>query len=154
IIIDASVSSQFVSALLMLGTTLNGGLEIELSGKLVSEPYLDMTVDIINKLGGNANRNKNHLKVENAALAGNMAVEADWTNASYFLAMLYTVGKGKLVFQNLPLKSLQGDSILINYFSALGVHFFETPKGLAALLENPKKPNYLKYNLKNYPDLA
>ncbi len=126
IFLDCSQSSQYLSAMLMMGAVLLGGLRINLPGKAVSAPYVDLTMDIMKQFGVKAERLSNTLyEVSGNQIyqAGNYVVEPDLSNASYFWAagavsgsMITVTDINKRSLQN----SLQGDKRLLDIFRQMG----------------------------------
>lgn len=117
IIIDASKSSQYLSSLLMLAPTLSHGLIINVKSKIVSKPYIDLTLDIMKKYGvkvENNNYKKFNIKPQKYKKI-DYIVEADASSASYWLAYNHITGS-KIKLNNLNLKSKQGD---IKFIQAL-----------------------------------
>lgn len=152
--IDGSESSQFISALMLIGTNHRDRLEINLTKKPVSFPYIELTANLIKQLGGEVLLTPTKITVVPKPLAGKITVEADWSAASYFLAMLKTVGKGSLRFPHLSLNSLQGDKFIADFFKENGLTFTETTVGLMVGVNKNVPVKEIKINLQNYPDLA
>lgn len=121
--VDGSRSSQFVSALLMTGPVLDGGLTVEVTGGVASRPYIDMTVGLMRRCGAVVD-----------CLAGDVyrvhpvpyslcgyTPEADWTAASYWFETAALCRGANIVLHGLEQYSLQGDACLPQMFSDLGV---------------------------------
>lgn len=117
ITVDASRSSQYLSSLLMLAPTLPDGLVIKVKSKIVSRPYIDLTIEIMKKYGVKIkNINNKIFKIKPQKYKKiKYTLEADASAASYWLAYNYITGS-KIKFNNLNLKSKQGD---IKFFQAL-----------------------------------
>ena len=84
--LDSNVSSQYISALLLIGSSLKNGLEINLKGKITSKPYLLMTLSLLNKININYTFNNNVIKIDRykgSNLKKVIHVESDWSSASY-----------------------------------------------------------------------
>ncbi len=115
--IDAGISSQFVSALLLIAPALQDGLQIELNGEPTSRPYLEMTLSLLKQIGASVRFEGNKIEIENGieSKADNFLVEGDWSSASYFYS-LAAVGRGNLRLKNLKKNSLQGDSALVDIY--------------------------------------
>lgn len=157
LIIDGSISSQYISALLMIAPKLKGGLQIELKGELTSKPYVDMTISMMQYFGV-------HVKWINGAIVvaeGNYSqkafkVEADWSSASYWYNMVALAKNAEIKLYGLKLESLQGDSVVADIYKNFGVttEFIENGVRLT------KTPNFkpqtlnLKLNFTNCPDIA
>ncbi|MFH0819382.1 MAG: shikimate kinase [Patescibacteria group bacterium] len=115
--VDASKSSQYLSSLLMLAPTLKNGLTIKIKNKLVSRPYIDLTLDVLKQYGIKVeNKNYKIFKIKHQKFKQiNFKVEADSSSASYWQVYNYITGS-KIEMPNLNLKSVQGD---IKFIKAL-----------------------------------
>lgn len=113
--IDGGVSSQFITALLLIGPAV-GGLRLEITGQLVSRPYVDMTVALMREFGAQVEWQANVINVQPhyrcEASPQPFIVEADWSAASYWLALQALVPGASIKLHGLlpPERSLQGDS--------------------------------------------
>ncbi|MCX6281739.1 MAG: 3-phosphoshikimate 1-carboxyvinyltransferase [Bacteroidetes bacterium] len=120
--VNAGVSSQFVSALLMIGPYLSEGLTLNLRGDVVSEPYIDMTVALMKECGIKARKWKHKISVEPGVYsASEFTVESDWSAASFWYQAAALSDKTDLHLPGLEEKSLQGDSVVASAFSVFGV---------------------------------
>ena len=120
--IDCSKSSQYLSSLLMMGALLKKGLDIILEGPLVSSPYIDLTIDIMNKFNVEAYKIDNtHYKVsgQQSYIPGNFFVEPDLSNAGYFWAIGAITGN-MIFVKNISKNSLQGDLKQIRILEQMG----------------------------------
>lgn len=117
--IDASVSSQFISALLMIGPRVNGGLDLRLRGVAVSRSYISMTIDLMRRYGARVSADGLHYRVEEGAYAPceRYIEEPDWSAASYFLE--FTAITDKVVTLPDPSGSIQGDARSPDIFEQL-----------------------------------
>lgn len=166
-----NVSSQYVSALLMIGPVLQDGLHLELTGKVISRPYIDMTVAIMTQFGAQVSvtdGNDNVTLVLEVFPSGYKpiayTVESDWSAASYWYEMvsLATDDKTSVILLGLTRNSLQGDSRIAEYFEPLGVRTEylcdSDGKPSVRLSRIPVRSQLLvsQYvlNLVNQPDLA
>jgi 3-phosphoshikimate 1-carboxyvinyltransferase len=155
--INGNVSSQYISSLLLMGTNLENGLEIELIGEITSVPYIKMTLSLLNQLGIETSFDENILKVQ--ALKNiekqTVVVESDWSSASYFysIAAFSQLGS-EIKLSAYKKESLQGDSCLAEIYTHFGVA--TTFKEHAILLKKVKETrlDVLEINLKNAPDIA
>lgn len=120
--IPADTSSQYLSALLMIAPTLPNGLELELVGKLVSRPYLEMTLRMMAYFGVEHSWLDNVIFVPAGKyVPKTFTVEADWSAASYYYAMAALSERCDLRLHGLFSNSWQGDSVLPKMFEAFGV---------------------------------
>ena len=154
--IDTSISSQFISSLLLIAPRIPGGLEIELSGKETSKPYIDMTVDLLNKIGVKIIAKKNYFKVFELQKINpiKISVESDWSSASYFYSIVAMAEIGySITLSSFNKYSLQGDSNIAEIYKVFGVKTIYTEKKIK--LEKVKSNmNKFSYNLTSNPDLA
>ncbi len=155
--ISSNISSQFISSILLISPKLAGGLVMELKGELISKPYIQMTLSLLNNLGIKTSFRKNIIKVENLDKIEEkkIMVESDWSSASYWYSVVALCEKAEIKLNNLYKNSIQGDSILIKIFRALGVTTkFEENKIILSKTRDFLLPKKLSINLINSPDLA
>ncbi len=152
------VSSQYVSALLMIGPTLRGGLSIELEGGVASRPYLDMTMGLMREAGARvAWKGDAAIGVEEGSyrLVAPLEIEADWSAASYWyeiIALTPTPG-AEVRLPRLRADSLQGDSAVARMMAPLGVETsFEG--GAACLRQRGRTTVHMELDFAAQPDLA
>ena len=121
---NGNVSSQYISALLLIAPSLENGLEIELLGDITSRPYLEMTVSLLRDLGVSVSFIENRIKVEpkGTITDSTMVVESDWSSASYFYSLVALSDIGTTIkLSSYRKESLQGDSCLEHIYTDLGV---------------------------------
>ena len=155
--ISSSVSSQFISAILLIAPKLSGGLILELKGKLISKPYIKMTLSLLNNLGIKTSFKGKMITVENLEeiKEKDISVESDWSSASYWYSIVALSKKAEVRLSNYNKNSIQGDSILIKYYKTLGVETkFTENKIILTKVEGFKKPKNFNLNLIDNPDLA
>jgi len=127
ITLSASTSSQYISALLMVGPAMETGLRLRLTGTVVSRPYIDMTLALMRRFGADAEWTDDHtLRVAPGGYRNNgeaYAVEADWSAASYWYEMVALTPDTDACVRlpRLERDSLQGDSRVADLFRPLGV---------------------------------
>ena len=120
--INAGISSQFISALLMIGPYLSEGLTLHLKGDVVSEPYINMTVKLIKECGIEITKWKHEIRIEPGPYSGNQfTVESDWSAASFWYQAAALADNVNLELPGLSKKSLQGDSLIASAFTVFGV---------------------------------
>ncbi len=155
--ISSNVSSQFISAILLIAPKLIGGLVIELKGELISKPYIKMSIGLLNKLGVKTNFRGNLIRIGNLEKTQKktFTVESDWSSASYWYSIVALSESAEVRLNNFFKKSIQGDSVLARYYKALGVEtkFIENYIVLSKI-NDFKPPKYLKLDLIDTPDLA
>ena len=157
--LSANVSSQYISALLLIAPKLKNGIELSLNGEITSTPYIKMTLNLLNQIGVNTSFEGNIIKVDPLIKNINnmsLVVESDWSSASYFysLVALSEIGN-ELVLSSYKQKSLQGDSVLASIYKKFGV---ETKFQENAIHIKKRKRSSLKngveLDLSNEPDIA
>lgn len=120
--IPASVSSQYISALMMIAPYMEKGLTIKLEGKVVSGTYINMTVQIMREFGANVRREGAVIRIEaQPYVAIPFRVESDWSAASYFFELLAIAEGGCLFLRGLSQNSMQGDARQVEVWEKLGV---------------------------------
>ena len=152
--IPANISSQFISALLLIGPYLENGLALNLDGKIVSRPYIEMTLGLMNKFGINSRWEDQTITIEPGKyLAQDFSVEADWSAASYFYSMAVLEENPELELMGLNFESIQGDSALKEIYEKLGIRTKEIDGGIK-LTRMGTTPPMIEYNFLKCPDLA
>jgi len=154
--IDSSVSSQFISALLLIAPTLEIGLEIKLKGKTVSRPYIDMTTEILKNFGIKLDVSENAIHVYKSQIADykfTIAVESDWSSASYWYSICSLAANAQIELSFLHKTSWQADSILPDLYKDLGVKTTFKLNSIVLTSIKPKLNEFL-YDFTNCPDIA
>jgi 3-phosphoshikimate 1-carboxyvinyltransferase len=152
--LDASLSSQFITALLLLAPTLDEGLTIELIRDPVSWPYVRMTVGLLEEMGVQVVIQRNSIKVFPARLIRtSVSVEVDWSGASFWYMMLALADKGEIFLSGLIKTGIQGDEQAASWFEELGVETIETNEGLI-LKKNAKVTSDFFADFTDHPDIA
>ncbi len=151
---SGSVSSQYITALLLIAPTLPNGLELELEGKVVSKPYIIMTLELLKIFGVASFFEGNTIKIAPQDYKMQpFCVESDWSGASYFYEALCLADEGELFLQGLQQNSLQGDAKQVTLWEKLGIHTtFE--KGGVRITKKTCKLDELTFDFTNMPDLA
>lgn len=152
--LDSTVSSQFISALILIAPSLPKGLTIHLTGNVVSQAYIEMTLNAIRHFGVTATPMRGRIDIEAGKYnSGHLDVEADWSSASYWYSMVALSEDAEVELQGLSRASWQGDAIVSELFALLGVKTTYTETG-AVLTKMPVYAKELGYNFINCPDLA
>ena len=161
--ISGDVSSQFISALLIIGPVLKNGLELTLTGNIMSRPYIDLTLHTMHDYGAKAEWTS--IKTIKVSPTGytprTYNIENDWSAASYWYEMLAFCNdkQSEVTLQGLMDASRQGDSVVRYMFSMLGIksRFDTTEQGVTTNVIL-KKTDFcvprMEYDFKNQPDLA
>lgn len=158
--IRGDISSQFISALMMIGPTLNGGLNIQLLGEVVSRSYIDMTCEIMRHYGIEVKSDENLIAIPEQSYSAPdvFMVEADWSSASYFyeLVALTDMQNIKLTGLFSPQHSVQGDSALAHLFNHFGVQtsFNDDCVVISSGKRNEMSDEVLCLNLSTTPDIV
>jgi len=151
---NGGVSSQYISALMMIAPFMQNGLKIILEGNVISVPYIRMTMSMMKEYCVKVNFENNVIEIEPQTYQPiKYKVESDWSSASYWYEILSIAGKGQIFLSGLNQNSYQGDSKVAELFMQLGVKTKYQPEGV---LLTTTKNNVLKfeYNFVNQPDLA
>lgn len=152
--IRSDVSSQFISALLMIAPTLSGGLRLELENETSSKPYIDMTLSVMKHFGISFEFKGNKIFIpEQKYLPSTFAVEPDWSAASYWFSMAALADVADIFLEGMREKSFQGDAIVCHLMKSFGVNSFFTPNGLRIVKSGNFTPP-LSLDFKSCPDLA
>ncbi len=119
--INGNVSSQYISALLLIAPSLENGLEIELVGNVTSVPYLKMTLALLNDLDIETTWKDNFIKVNPKKHTDNkvITVESDWSSASYFYSLVALSENAEIALASFKRNSLQGDRSRKKYINTL-----------------------------------
>ena len=148
------ISSQFISALLLVAPTLINGLAITLVGDIVSKPYIGMTLAMMRHYGITCGWNGNTIKVEPGSYAKNTPLlEKDWSAASYWYSMVALSPMAEITLLGLQAESLQGDSVVRNIFSNLGVETKFISTG-CRITKSPTQIEPFAFDFSDCPDLA
>ena len=155
--LKANVSSQYISALLLIASKLENGLELTLEGEITSIPYIKMTLSLLDQIGVQSSFVENTIIVKpniKKLTPKTLTVESDWSSASYYFSIVALSEVGtEVTIASYKENSLQGDSVLVDIYKHFGVisNFNGnslTLKKVASSLEP------LTLNLKNAPDIA
>ena len=156
--LPANVSSQYISALLLIAPKLENGLELTLEGEITSVPYIKMTLALLNAIGVKTAFNKNTISVKPLSLIPyplTLTVESDRSSVSYWYSIIALSEVGtQITLSSYKKNSLQGDSALVEIYRAFGVEtIFENNSILLRKTHNPKLTTY-NLQLNNCPDIA
>ncbi|MBE6274803.1 MAG: 3-phosphoshikimate 1-carboxyvinyltransferase [Bacteroides sp.] len=153
--LPGNVSSQYISALLMIGPTLPQGLKLTLTGDIISRPYINLTLQLMADFGAKARWETDHVLVVEPQPYQSVpyAIESDWSAASYWYQMASLSKEATITLPGLFEKSYQGDSKVAELFASLGVKTIH--EGPNVILRKEGKPiKRMEYNFINQPDLA
>lgn len=154
--LSANISSQYISALLLIAPKLENGLELNLEGEITSIPYINMTLALLKEIGVKVSFIKNKISVKKQLniINSKFVIESDWSSASYFYSIVALSKIGtKITLSSFKQNSLQGDFALVEIYKNFGVKttFIENE----IILEKINyKNNSIQLNLIESPDIA
>ena len=159
--INANVSSQFITSLMLIGAKIKGGLKIILKGEITSRPYLDMTMRILKDVGIKVSFENNEISI--GAYSGGdhqlkyYEIESDWSSASYYYS-LAAIGRTALRLTRFGNQSMQGDAVIKQlYWDFFGVNTV-SDSGESSIQLYPQQnftyPEKIVANMNDCPDIA
>jgi len=162
--LQANVSSQYISALLLIASKLENGLELTLEGEITSVPYINMTLSLLDEIGVESSFVGNTIKVKpipipigtNNQQPTTLTVESDWSSASYFYSMVALSEVGvEITLSSYKKNSLQGDSSLVEIYKKFGVTTVHNKNSIqlkkTSILNGKEQ---IELDLTNSPDIA
>lgn len=154
--IDGSVSSQYISALLLIAPKLSKGLQVEFVGKITSVPYIKMTLQLLEKIGIEYLWNESTITIlpKKNIDKKTIVVESDWSSASYFYSAVALQPNSELELTSYKKNSLQGDAVLADIYTDLGVETLFKKDSIVLKNTEKKLPKNIHLNLSNAPDIA
>lgn len=153
--IEAGTSSQFLSALLMVGPYLPEGLQLAPAGHLVSRPYLEMTLQLMRYFGAQADWQGDTILVEAGRYTPRpFTVEADWSAASYWYEMAAFADTVDLRLNGLFHDSWQGDSIVARMMQRFGIQTDFGEKHIILKKTGAELPAFFEWDFVECPDIA
>jgi len=151
--IRGDISSQFISALMMVAPSLPKGLTLHLTGKVGSRPYIEMTASIMKHFGVTSTLEADRIIIPSQTYTpADFTVESDWSGASYWFALAALAKEADLNLPRLFPKSLQGDSVIVSIMEKLGVH--ADMKNDLLHLKKKDTSSELTWDFTHCPDLA
>jgi len=170
IVIESDVSSQFITALLLISPTLPNGLSLVLKNQISSLPYIKMTLNLMKSFGINSTFEKNLITIDNQEYKrAELTIEPDWTSATYWYEMVALTDKANIILKDLKpsdvstktfkyrsseiYESLQGDSILPEVYNSFGVESEFIDQGVR-LTKKGMPVSKFEFDFTNHPDLA
>lgn len=155
--LQANVSSQYISALLLIASRLENGLELTLKGEITSVPYMKMTLSLLDEIGVESSFVGNTITVKpntQHLAPTTLTVESDWSSASYYFSIVALCDVGtEITLSSYKENSLQGDSVLVEIYKHFGVT--STFNGNSVTLKKETLNFHpLTLNLQNAPDIA
>lgn len=156
--LPANVSSQYISALLLIAPKLENGLELILEGKITSVPYIKMTLALLNEIDVETSflENKIIVKPKSAIQNSKFTIESDWSSASYWYSIIALSEIGSQVtLSSFKENSLQGDFALVEIYKNFGVEtVFNDNNSITISKVKTKFQKSFNFNLQSSPDIA
>ncbi|RZK11370.1 MAG: 3-phosphoshikimate 1-carboxyvinyltransferase [Flavobacterium sp.] len=156
--LSADISSQYISALLLIAPKLENGLELTLEGKITSIPYIKMTLALLNENGIETSFKENKISVHHKSTIVNhkSTIESDWSSASYFYSIVaLSKGGTQIILSSYKQDSLQGDAALAEIYKNFGVKtIFNTDNSITILKSEIRNQQSAIFNLNDSPDIA
>jgi len=157
--LSSNISSQYISALMLIAPILKNGLLINLEGKITSKPYLEMTLAILKKIGINCYFKNNIISIEHCSKINNSAIsiESDWSSVSYFYSIVALSNAAELNIGTFYKSSIQGDVKLYEIYAKLGVEtkfIKSSSRILIKKINDFIKPDNIDLDLTENPDIA
>lgn len=155
--VDGSVSSQFITALLLIAPTLSKGLQLKIINGLVSKPYIKMTIEVMKQFGVSVDETAGNLinvyPSEYKKDGLDYHVESDWSSASYWYSVAALAKEAEILLMHFNKASLQSDSVIVDIYEKLGVRTEWLPVGVK-LRKGKREISEFEYNCIDCPDIA
>lgn len=155
--LDAQVSSQYISALLLVGNSTKNGLELTLNGQITSLPYIEMTRSLLAQVGIDSVLNGQTLSIASNQVVKpqELVVESDWSSASYFYSIIALSPVGStLTLSSFKAESLQADAILARVYEAFGVQSHLSSHQLTLTKISEPTITHFDFDFTHAPDIA
>lgn len=158
--LQANVSSQYISSLMLVAPTFENGLQINLEGKVTSIPYINMTLSLLKEIGVEGTFENNVISIQplTKAQTDHLVVESDWSSASYFYSLVALSKNASITLGSYKKDSYQGDSSLAQIYEHLGVKTSYANNTITISKTENFKVNQDAFNgaldLANSPDIA
>lgn len=153
--LDGSISSQYISALLLIAPNVQHGITLRIKNKLTSRPYVDMTLKLMKLFGIQYAWDENRIVVPEQDYApAPFSVEADWSSASYWYQILALCEQGEIFLKGLQFSGVQGDQAIAVWFSELGIESKAETGGIRIGKKKSKIPIAMNIDFSETPDMA
>lgn len=153
--IASHISSQFVSALLLIAPTLPRGLTLHLEGDMVSRSYIELTLQVMKTFGIQYQWSKNRIYVPHQAYQGKeFTVESDWSAASYYYSIAALAAETDLLLTGLNRNSFQGDAVVAKLYEKFGIRTSYLDGKIRLQKSGSQAPKQFKHNFIRCPDIA
>lgn len=152
--INSGVSSQYISALLMIAPLLRNGLKMQLTGDTISSSYIDMTLTLMKQAGASVLREGNKISVsEGMYTESEFTAEPDWSSASYWFMLAGLHQNSRILLRGMKAESCQGDATIRDLFLQLGVDSIFLEEGLLLQNSSPVWDEFI-FDFRNIPDMV
>jgi len=155
--LSSDVSSQYISALMLIASSLKNGLVITLEGSVTSRPYIEMTSSILNRVGIKSLFKENKISIQSVKLLEKsiQKVESDWSSLSYFYSIVALSKNSELNIGSYNINSIQGDKKLVEIYKNFGVQTsFSNDIITIKKIESKDLNKSIKLDLSDTPDIA
>ena len=155
--LSSEVSSQYITALMLIASSLKNGLVISLEGSVTSRPYIEMTSSILNRVGIKSSFKENKISIQSVKLLEKsiQKVESDWSSLSYFYSIVALSKYSELNIGSYNINSIQGDKKLVEIYKNFGVQTsFSNDIITIKKIESKDLNKSLKLDLSDTPDIA
>ena len=155
VLLSANISSQYITALMLIAPSLPDGLRLYLEGKITSIPYIEMTLSLLHKIGVDAIFSGQHIQVfpKKDITQITHAVESDWSSASYYFSMVALAKEADVSLLTYKKDSLQGDRVLMDVYQQFGVKS-SIENNTLALKKQTMGSTHVQLDLSDAPDIA
>lgn len=155
VLLSANISSQYITALMLIAPSLPDGLRLYLEGKITSIPYIEMTLSLLHKIGVDAIFSGQHIQVfpKKDITQITHAVESDWSSASYYFSMVALAKEADVSLSTYKKDSLQGDRVLMDVYQQFGVKS-SIENNTLALKKQTIGSTHVQLDLSDAPDIA
>lgn len=154
--LHANVSSQYISALMLVAPSLSNGLKISLKGRVTSVPYINMTLQLLREIGIQGIFKDNIIEISHKEAIENqtIVVESDWSSASYYYSLVALSKNAAISLTSYRAESLQGDSALREIYKRFGVETTFNNNSIQLKKTSAELPKHVEFDLSNTPDIA
>lgn len=154
--LQANVSSQYISAMMLIAPSLPGGLEIELQGMHTSTPYIRMTLALMQAAGFKGSFQGNFIRIAHQDQIDpvTLQVESDWSSASYFYSLVALSQEAEVTLDTYRRESYQGDAVLARLYLEMGVETAFEKDQIILTKRSGRRPRSVNFHLVDAPDIA
>lgn len=155
LLLDAGISSQYISALLLIAPRIKDGLSVSFLTEPVSLPYILLTISMLQKAGVKARFEENSIQIDAQDYSAcTFAIENDWSAASYWYMLATLSPKASFFMPGLRKNSLQGDAVVATLFESFGIETLYLEEGVQLVKKPVSLPSSFDFDFTHCPDLA